>query len=103
MGWQGRTHFLDWYESDPNDRNTDFTYHSHIEADELYGKVNKERKRFEWLKDDGECDHYWNFDKPKDKNDIEYQMKYLADQLEAGKMYRLSDIITDKVKKKVGQ
>lgn len=29
MGWQGRTHFLDWYESDPNDRNTDFTYHSH--------------------------------------------------------------------------
>lgn len=26
MGWQGRTHFLDWYESDPNDRNTDFTY-----------------------------------------------------------------------------
>lgn len=76
---------------------------SHIEADELYGKVNKERKRFEWLKDDGECDHYWNFDKPKDKNDIEYQMKYLADQLEAGKMYRLSDIITDKIKKKVSQ
>lgn len=29
MGWQGRTHFLDWYESDPNDRNTDFAYHSH--------------------------------------------------------------------------
>lgn len=29
MDWQGRTHFLDWYESDPNDRNTDFTYHSH--------------------------------------------------------------------------
>ena len=29
MGWQGRTHFLDWYESDPNERNTDFTYHSH--------------------------------------------------------------------------
>jgi hypothetical protein len=76
---------------------------SHIEADELYGKVNKERKRFEWLKDDGECDHYWNFDKPKDKNDIEYQMKYLADQLEAGKVYKLTDIITDKVKKKVGE
>lgn len=76
---------------------------SHIEADELYGKVNKERKRFEWLNNDGECDHYWNFDKPKDKNDIEYQMKYLAVQLEAGKMYRLSDIITDKVKKKVSQ
>lgn len=76
---------------------------SHIEADELYGKVNKERKRFEWLKDDGECDHYWNFDKPKDKNDIEYQMRYLADQLETGKVYKLSDIITDKVKKKVSE
>ena len=76
---------------------------SYIEADELYGKVNKERKRFEWLKDNGECYHYWNFDKPKDKNDIEYQMKYLADQLEAGKVYKLSDIITDKVKKKAGE
>lgn len=76
---------------------------SYIEADELYGKVNAERKRFEWLKNDGECYHYWNFDKPKDKNDIEYQMKYLADQLEADKVYKLSDIITDKVKKKVSE
>lgn len=75
----------------------------YVNIDELYGKVNAEKNRFEWLKDDGECDHYWNFDKPRDKNDIEYQMKYLADQLEAGKMYRLSDIITDKVKKKVSQ
>ena len=76
---------------------------SYIEADELYGRVNKERKRFEWLQDNGEVYHYWTFDKPKNKNDIEYQMKYLADQLEAGKIYRLSDIITDKVKKKASE
>lgn len=29
MEWAGRSHFLDWYESDANDRNVDFTYHSH--------------------------------------------------------------------------
>ena len=29
MQWQGRSHFLDWYESDPSNRNVDFTYHSH--------------------------------------------------------------------------
>lgn len=76
---------------------------SYIKADELYGRVNTKKNCFEWLKDNGECYHYWNFDKPKDKNDMEYQMKYLADQLEAGKVYKLSDIITDKVKKKAGK
>lgn len=75
----------------------------YVNIDELYGKVNAEKNRFEWLNNDGECCHYWTFEKSKDKNDIEYQMKYLADQLEAGKMYRLSDIITDKVKKKVSE
>ena len=75
----------------------------YVNIDELYGKVNAEKNRFEWLNNDGECCHYWTFEKPKDRNDIEYQMKYLADQLEAGKMYRLSDIITDKVKKKVSE
>ena len=29
MEWEGRSHFLDWYESDSNNRNVDFTYHSH--------------------------------------------------------------------------
>jgi hypothetical protein len=29
MGWAGKTHFEDWYESDENNRNVDFTYHSH--------------------------------------------------------------------------
>lgn len=75
----------------------------YVNIDELYGKVNAEKNRFEWLNNDGECCHYWTFEKSKDKNDFEYQIKYLADQLEAGKMYRLSDIITDKVKKKVSQ
>lgn len=72
----------------------------YVNIDELYGKVNAEKNRFEWLNNDGECCHYWTFEKSKDKNDFEYQIKYLADQLEAGKVYRLADIITDKVKKK---
>lgn len=76
---------------------------SYIKIDELYGKVNAEKNRFEWLNNDGECCHCWTFEKSKDRNDIEYQMKYLADQLEAGKVYKLSDIITDKVKKKESQ
>lgn len=76
---------------------------SYIKADELYGRVNTKKNRFEWLKDNGECCHCWTFEKPKEKYDMEYQMKYLADQLEAGKIYRLSDIITDKVKKKVSE
>lgn len=72
---------------------------SHIKANELYGRVNTKKNCFEWLNNDGECCHYWAFEKPKDKYDMEYQMKYLADQLEAGKVYRLADIITDKAKK----
>ena len=72
----------------------------YVNIDELYGKVNAEKNRFEWLNNDGECCHYWTFENSKDRNDIEYQMKYLADQLEVGKVYRLSDIITDKIKKK---
>jgi len=76
---------------------------SYVKIDELYGKVNAEKNRFEWLNNDGECCHYWTFEKSKDRNDIEYQMKYLADQLEAGKVYKLSDIITDKIKKKESQ
>lgn len=75
----------------------------YVNIDELYGKVNAEKNRFEWLNNDGECCHYWTFEKSKDKNDFEYQIKYLADQLEAGKVYRLADIITDKVKKKAGE
>lgn len=75
----------------------------HVKIDELYGRVNAKKNCFEWLNNDGECCLCWTFEGSKDKSDFDYQIKYLADQLEAGKVYRLSDIITDKVKKKVSQ
>lgn len=79
----------------------------HVKVGELYIKVNAEKKRFEWLNNEGECCYCWNienpFRKPEDKYNFEYQMKYLADQLEAGKVYKLADIITDKAKKKVSE
>lgn len=79
----------------------------HVKVGELYIKVNAEKKRFEWLNNEGECCYCWSienpFKNPEDKCNFEYQMKYLADQLEAGKVYKLSDIITDKVKKKVSE
>lgn len=75
----------------------------HVKIDELYGKVNAQKNCFEWLNNDGKCCLCWTFEGSKDKNDFDYQIKYLADQLEAGKVYRLSDIITDKVKKKASK
>lgn len=79
----------------------------HVKVGELYIKVNAEKKRFEWLNNEGECCYCWSiespFKNPEDKCNFEYQMKYLADQLEAGKVYKLADIITDKVKKTVSQ
>lgn len=75
----------------------------HVKIDELYGKVNAQKNCFEWLNNNGECCLCWTFERSKDKNGFDYQIRYLADQLEAGKVYRLSDIITDKVKKKVGK
>ena len=79
----------------------------HVKVGELYIKVNAKKKRFEWLNNEGECCYCWSienpFGNPEDKCNLEYQMKYLADQLEAGKVYKLSDIITDKVKKKAGE
>lgn len=62
---------------------------------------------FVMLNNEGECCYCWSienpFENPEDKCNFKYQMKYLADQLEAGKVYKLSDIITDKVKKKVSE
>lgn len=75
----------------------------HIKINELYGKVNAEKNHFELLDNDGKRCLCLTLEGSKDKNDFDYQIKYLADQLEAGKVYRLSDIITDKVKKKVGK
>lgn len=74
---------------------------SHIEDDELYIRLNKKKNRMDLLEDGIKADNWWKFEKPKGKHDIEYQMKYLADQLENGKIYKISDIITDKAYKKL--
>ena len=73
---------------------------SHIEDDELYIRLNKKKNRMDLLEDGIKADNWWEFEKPKNKHDIEYQMRYLADQLEDGKIYKISDIITDKAYKK---
>ena len=73
---------------------------SHIKDDELYIRLNKKKNRMDLLEDGIKADNWWKFEKPKSKHDIEYQMKYLADQLEDGKIYKISDIITDKAYKK---
>lgn len=75
---------------------------SHIkDDDELYVRLNKKKNRMDLLEDGIKADNWWEFEKPKGKHDIEYQMKYLADQLEDGKIYKISDIITDKAHKKL--
>lgn len=68
--------------------------------DELYIRLNKKKNRIDALDDKSNFSSSWKFEKPKGKHDIEYQMKYLADQLEDGKIYKISDIITDKAYKK---
>ena len=71
------------------------------EDDKLYIRLNKKKNRMDLLEDGIKADNWWKFEKPKGKHDIEYQMKYLADQLEDGKIYKISDIITDKAHKKL--
>ena len=73
---------------------------SHIKDDELYIRLNKKKNRMDLLEDGIKADNWWKFEKSKGKHDIEYQMKYLADQLEDDKIYKISDIITDKAYKK---
>ena len=73
---------------------------SHIKDDELYIRLNKKKNRMDLLEDGIKADNWWNFEKSKGKHDIEYQMKYFADQLEDGRIYKISDIITDKAHKK---
>lgn len=69
--------------------------------DELYIRLNKKKNRIDALDEKSNFSSSWKFEKPKGKQDIEYQMKYLADQLEDGKIYKISDIITDKAHKKL--
>lgn len=68
--------------------------------DELYIRLNKKKNRIDGLDDKSNFSSSWKFEKSKGKHDIEYQMKYLAVQLEDGKIYKISDIITDKACKK---
>lgn len=68
--------------------------------DELYIRLNKKKNCIDELDEKSNFSSSWKFEKPKGKHDIEYQMKYLADQLEDGKIYKISDIITDKAHKK---
>lgn len=68
--------------------------------DELYIRLNKKKNRIDALDDRSNFSSSWKFEKPKGKHDIEYQMRYLADQLEDDKIYKISDIITDKAHKK---
>ena len=67
--------------------------------DELYIRLNKKKNRIDALDEKSNFSSSWKFEKPKGKHDIEYQMKYFADQLEDGKIYKISDIITDKAYK----
>lgn len=69
--------------------------------DELYIRLNKKKNRIDALDDKSNFSSSWKFEKPKGKHDIEYQMRYFADQLEDGKIYKISDIITDKAHKKL--
>lgn len=68
--------------------------------EELYIRLNKKKNCIDALDEKSNFSSSWKFEKPKGKHDIEYQMKYLADQLEDGKIYKISDIITDKAHKK---
>lgn len=72
-----------------------------IKDDELYIRLDKKKNRIDILEDTIKADNWWKLEKSKGKHDIEYQMKYLADQLEDGKIYKISDIITDKAYKKL--
>ena len=72
-----------------------------IEDDELYIRLNKKKSRIDILEDTTKADNWWKLEKSKGKHDIEYQMRYLADQLEDDKIYKISDIITDKAYKKL--
>lgn len=71
-----------------------------IKDDELYIRLDKKKNRIDILEGGTKANNWWKLEKSKGKHDIEYQMKYLADQLEDGKIYKISDIITDKAHKK---
>lgn len=72
----------------------------HILKNELYIVLNKKDKAIELLNNNRNHSHCFDTDiDSTDKTSFEYQFKYFADQLKNGEMYKIADIITDKVVK----
>lgn len=71
-----------------------------ILKNELYIVLNKKDKAIELLNNNRNYSHCFDTDiDSTDKTIFEYQFKYFADQLKNGEMYKIADIITDKVVK----
>lgn len=71
-----------------------------ILKNELYIVLNKKDKTIGLLNNNRNYSHCFDTDiDSTDKTSFEYQFKYLADQLKNGEMYKIADIITDKVVK----
>ena len=71
-----------------------------ILKNELYIVLNKKDKTIELLNNNRNYSHCFDTGTDStDKTSFEYQFKYLADQLKDGEMYKIADIITDKVVK----
>lgn len=54
MEWNGKSHFSVWYESDPDNRDVDFTYHSHQANNRNFTKIGQLCFGFVRLDDDPE-------------------------------------------------
>lgn len=71
-----------------------------ILKNELYIVLNKKDKTIGLLNNNRNYLHRFDTDiDSTDKTSFEYQFKYFADQLKNGEMYKIADIITDKVVK----
>lgn len=71
-----------------------------ILKNELYIVLNKKDKTIGLLNNNRNYLHRFDTDiDSTDKTSFEYQFKYFADQLKNGEMYKIVDIITDKVVK----
>ena len=70
-------------------------YEDIIYNKELYVRYVPQKQELQFFTNGGEVSYYW-LKKSTDKNNFEYQMSYFANQLTPNKVYRISDIITDK-------
>lgn len=63
--------------------------------------MNKKDKAIELLNNNRNYLHRFDADiDSTDKTSLEYQFKYLADQLKDSEMYKIADIVTDKAVKR---